>query len=108
MITLTEEEFDKKYQPQINHIIRSVTDVSVDDEDVCSFSGCMYETFGEELDYVFSLKDKNMVLTIIEGDADDEKISPLYITTGFHYVNRIGFLVLDKPYEEEFEVKLEY
>jgi hypothetical protein len=26
--------------------------------------------------------------------------------SGFHLVNRLGYLVLDKPYEYEFEVKV--
>jgi hypothetical protein len=110
MNKLTENEFEtnKEYQLQINHIVRSFTNSSIADEDICSFGGCMYETFGEELNYVFSLRDKNRVLTIIEGDGEDEKVGSLFITTGFHYVNRIGFLVLEKPYEEEFEVELEF
>lgn len=108
MIKLSEDDFYKLYNPQINHIVRNITDISIADEDICSFGGCLYETTSPEIDYVMEMSKENRVLTIIEGDSNDEEISPLFIITGVHYVNRIGFLVLDKPYKEEFEVELEY
>ena len=52
---ITEDNFDEVFKPQINHFERAKQPVSVADEDVCSFNGQMYETFGEELDYVFNL-----------------------------------------------------
>ena len=109
---LTEEEFYEKFKCEKNHIDTNA-----------SFSGCMFETYGEEIDYVFKMIKTNRVITIIEGDLDEdeeyrtliddfgnkviEPISNLYYASGFHYVNRLGFLVLDKPYEYEFEVKIQ-
>lgn len=102
MINLTEDEFDKLYTPIQNHLNSNA-----------SFNGCMYETYDEELDFVRSMIDENRVVTIIEGDDDDfddedyEARPNMYYVTGYRLVDRIGFLILDKPYTEEFEVKLD-
>jgi hypothetical protein len=81
---VTEDNFDEVFKPQINHL-----------DNNASFNGCMYETFGEELDYVFSLANTNRVWTIVEGDDDT-----MFYCAGFHYVNRIGFLVCEVEYED--------
>jgi hypothetical protein len=81
---VTEDNFDEVFKPQINHLYNNA-----------SFNGCMYETFGEELDYVFSLANTNRVWTIVEGDDDT-----MFYCAGFHYVNRIGFLVCEVEYED--------
>lgn len=111
--TLTEEEFKNKFIITKNHFDKNA-----------SFDGFMFETYGQELDYVFEMSKKKRVITILEGDEGIEKEETftdsfgietketffypyLYFTTGFHYVNRLGFFVLDKPYEFEFEVKVD-
>ena len=79
-MNITEDNFDEVFKPQTNHL-----------DDNASFNGCMYETYGEELDYVFNLaKTTKKVWTIIEGDDDT-----MYYVAGFHYVNRLGFLVCE-------------
>lgn len=113
LIQMTEEQFEQNYQPQINHIIRAETAKSIADEDITSFGGCMYETFGKELDYVIEMASQNRVVTIIEGedgepDEEGETHSTMFYTSGYHLVNRIGYLILDKPYTTEFEVKLDW
>lgn len=110
---LTEEQFEGMFTPQINHIERALADKSIADEDICSFSGTMYETFGADLEYVLEMAKQNRVVTIIEGDEDTigedgEEHATIYYASGYHLVNRLGFLVLDKPYEQEFEVKLDW
>jgi hypothetical protein len=109
IINLTEKEFYKKFECQKNHF-----------DSNASFDGCMFETYGDELSYVFEMSKLNRVVTIIEGDEDGERtfisnegieivepIPNMYYASGFHLVNRLGFLVLDKPYQYEFEVKIE-
>jgi hypothetical protein len=109
---ITEDEFYKKFTLQANYIDTNA-----------GFNGCMFETFGEELEYVFEMNKLNRVVTIIEGDLDEddeyktliddlgnEVTEPkpnLYYASGFHYINRLGYFVLDKQYEYEFEVKVE-
>ncbi len=58
-------------------------------DDNASLEGCMFETFGVELEYVLSL-DPVFVWTYIE--AEDSYI----IEAGVHYVNRIGYIVSTK------------
>jgi hypothetical protein len=91
------------YSPIQNHLDKNA-----------SFNGCMFETYGPELDFVISMIDSNRVVTIIEGDTDvdvdenvDETPINLYYVSGYHLVNQLGYLILDKPYTEEFEVKLD-
>ena len=101
MIQLTEEQFDELYKPQINHILwDKYKDTPTSQEDITSFGGCMYETYGEEVDYVITMAIQGRVATIV--DEEDK----MYIYSGFHRFNRMGYLVLDKPIEQEFTVKL--
>lgn len=50
------------------------------------------ETFGEDLELV-RRHDQSFLWTVVEGDDGDE-----WITTGFHYVNRICYLITEKPH----------
>lgn len=106
---ITEDEFLKKFNRQKNHFNSDV-----------SFDGCMFETFGEELEYVFEMSKQRRVLTIIEGDNDSEisfisdngteitePLPNMFYLSGFHLINRIGYFVLDKPYKYNFEVIVE-
>jgi hypothetical protein len=103
---ILEDEFYEKYKPLQNHL-----------DPNAGWSGELYETFGDEINYCFELaKRENRVWTIVECDdvdyepEDDEDEEPkccMYIISGFHYVNRIGFMVTEVPYDEETEVKLD-
>jgi hypothetical protein len=89
-ILLTEEEFDRQYTIRPNHLTK---------EDR-SFGG-MYETYGEELQYILSManssnkNDQNRVWTIVD-DGDN-----MSITTGYHLVNRLGYLITEQPAPED-------
>lgn len=103
MINLTEEQFNEQFTPVQNHI-----------DDNASFDGCMFETYSPQIDFVAEMNKENRVITIIESDSeyetnhDGESVANLYYISGYHLVNRLGFLILDKPYTEDFEVKIEY
>jgi len=63
----------------------------------------MYETYGDEVQYVFDLaKKSNRVWTIIEGDDDT-----LFYSSGFHYVNRLGFIVTEKEYDGVIDIQID-
>ena len=115
ILVITEDEFYEKYKPQNNHL-----------DDNASWDGQLYETFGKELDFCLELsKRENRVWTIVECDSDDPDDEPdeddddddddeetyeptcLYILSGFHKVNRVGFMVTEVPYKRDTEVKLE-
>jgi hypothetical protein len=98
MLEISLEEFFVDYKPQTNHIIRAKTNSDIADEDITSWSGCMYETYGEELNYIISLiKDKKtkQIWTIIE--AGDNCI----VQAGYWVVNRMGYIVTEQTWDEE-------
>ena len=90
--TLTEDQFDEQFTLVENHI-----------DNNASWGGAMFETFGEELDYVRMKAQKgNNVWTIIEGDDDS-----MFIVSGVHLVNRIGYLITREEWTEETEVEID-
>ena len=101
----TDTEFYAKYNTEYNHVLLKELQAKEDTgstlpEDMCSFGGCMYETFGEELEYI-KTQSNNRIWTIVDGDDDD-----LLIIAGFHFVNRLGYLVTDTEWSNENEIYL--
>ena len=103
---LTMDDFDNKYTTQYNQVelkkFQAMEDTgNLLPDDMCSFGGCMYETFSPEIDYIYELltnkKNKN-IWTIVDGDDGD-----LLIIAGFHIVNRFGYLITDEEWEDEYE-----
>jgi len=99
---ITEDNFDEVFKPQTNHLERAKANKSIADEDVCGFNGWMYETYGEDLDFVRKTAQENpkKVWTILDGDEG------MFYVTGFHHVNRIGYFVCEVEFDEEQEIKL--
>lgn len=89
---LSEIEFEDMFTPIKNELVRN-----------SSFNGCMFETYGKELSYVEQFIADKRVITILDCKPYEDCI---YLASGFHYANRLGYMILDKPYEFEFEVKL--
>ena len=58
-----------------------------------SFDGMMFETYGEEIEYVCE-QPKNKVWTIVVAEGE------MYIEPGIRVVNRVGFFVTEIPYTE--------
>lgn len=75
------------FEPQKNHL-----------DENASYDGYMFETFGKELEYVLSVSREtpNRVWTLV--DADNGK---LYICSGYHLVNRMGYFITKKPLDEK-------
>ena len=86
---LTEDEFKSKFTMVKNHL-----------DNNASLDGCMFETYGAEVDYIASLADTKTVWTYLEGEDD------CYFVTGMHLVNRIGYFVTKEPYTEDCMVQL--
>ena len=84
----TIEEWDAVYKPEKNWLDKEA-----------SWGGVLYETYGEEVKYVFS-QPKNRVWTYVDGD------SGTYLATGVKVCNRIGYLVTDVPWTEEMEIQV--
>lgn len=92
MRTITEDEFYEKFHPIGNHIV-----------DGAPFDGCMFETYGEELDYINKVTPNNRknIWTILENEGK------LYISSGYHFVNRMGYLITEEEHDDDIEVNLE-
>ena len=86
---ITYEEFEEKYVPIKNHL-----------DDNASYDGVMYETFGDEVQYVLSLANdeyhKTRVWTVI-GDCNST-----VVISGYHLVNRLGYIITGKHLEQEY------
>lgn len=73
---LTEEQFDELFPLVTNHL---------DTNAACD--GCMFETFGAELEFV-RRQDPDCIWTLM---TDDEGL--LCLASGYHFVNRLGYLI---------------
>jgi len=58
------------------------------------YEGCMFETYGEENEFVLDKLNRNTVWTLITGDNED-----FWVIPGYHIVNRMGYFITTKPWE---------
>jgi hypothetical protein len=79
-------EWSDKHEPIANHF-RNDPDEQ------------MFETYGEEVDFVRN-HDPKYVWTWIQGDMSD------LIVAGYHYVNRLGYYITHIPWEDEYDYAL--
>jgi hypothetical protein len=79
------DEWEDKFKPKKNHL-------SKHDE-------LMYETYGEEYEYIKSL-DPRYVWTSVQGDMSD------LLVAGVAYVNRLGYYVCEVPWEDDMDCVL--
>jgi hypothetical protein len=75
-----------------------------DFESNASIDGCLFETYGAQLEFVKS-HDKTHIWTLIQGDSDDggEVVLP-----GYHMANRIGYLITREPWTDDSIVVTNY
>jgi hypothetical protein len=96
MTKINLDKFFSDYNPQINHIMRNKTNPDIKDEDIAPWSGCMYETYGEELEYIHSFLNKSRhIWTIVDNDGE------LVLQAGYWLINRMGYIVTERPWETE-------
>jgi len=84
-IELTEDQFDDQYPLVANHLNPTAS---------WGFSdtgGCLFETYGPELDFVRQ-QDPANIWTLIDGDDGD-----MVLVSGYHLVNRVGYLISTIP-----------
>jgi hypothetical protein len=74
-------EWEKKFKPIHNHILNDPDQQ-------------MFETYGEEVDFVLK-QDPKKIWTWIQGDMSD------LLVAGYHYVNRLGYYISEIPWENE-------
>lgn len=85
IITLTEDQFDEQFPLITNHLNPNASWAFGEGP------GCLFETYGEELEFIRQ-QDPNRVWTFIDGVDGD-----YYVISGPHVINRIGYLVSSKP-----------
>lgn len=86
-IELSEDEFDAQYPLRTNHLNPRASWAYGEG------AGCLFATCGEELAFVRS-QNPRTVWTFIDGDDAQ------YVLSGFHLVNRIGYLISPVPIPE--------
>jgi len=84
-VKITKDEFDASYPLLKNHLNADSGWAFGDD------GGCLFETYGEALDFVRQ-QPPSTVWTLVDGDDGDQ-----YLLSGFHVVNRIGYLLSTVP-----------
>jgi len=87
-IELSEDDFDATYPLVTNHLNPSAGWV------IDEGPGCLFETYGEELEFVRK-QDPRTIWTLLDNDDGDD--GDLYLVSGYHLVNRIGYLVSTVP-----------
>ena len=88
---MTFEEWEEKYIPIKNWLNK--------EEDTT-----LFETYGVEVGFVIGIDymDSRKVWTLIEGDAG------LWVTNGYHLVNRLNYFITTEPYEGEDDIEVLY
>jgi hypothetical protein len=76
-------EWAEKFKPKTNHFGNNENDR-------------MYETYGEEWEYIKSL-DPKYVWTFLSGDMCDVMVA------GIAFVNRLGYYVCEVPWEDDMD-----
>ena len=79
-VELTFDEWCETYKPITNHI-----------DDNASFDGAMFETYGDEVEFVKSQSPDKIWMY---GDGDD---GAGYLWSGWGFVNRIGYFITEVP-----------
>jgi len=79
------DSWEEKYKPVYNH-----------NADNPIWEDYKFETYGKDLEFVRA-QDPRCIWTLVEGDDGN-----LYITNGYHFVNRLNYIVTDVPFEGEF------
>ena len=122
------EEFEANFKPIFNHI-EAKANPSPDPESCCGVNGRMFEVNGDQEAFVRQ-QDPNNVWTVIVTDdteydnfvdnysckdceddicmcgeaqekAEEAGLEPhWFICKGFHHVNRNGYIVTEKPWDE--------
>jgi hypothetical protein len=92
-VILTIEEWEHHFKPVNNHI-----------DTESSFDGIMFETYGTEYDYVAAIgqQDPNRIWTYMDDDDGNT-----VITNSWSFVNRIGYFITEKPYDDIYFIEVQ-
>lgn len=91
-IKLTEDQFWEQFKPIKNKLDKNA-----------SYDGHMFETFGDELEFVQAMSRKKPLTVWTITDCD----GTLVIGEGYHYVNRMGYLITKVPAQADTQYIIE-
>ena len=93
---MTYDEWVNAYKPVPNPTI------SEKQRESASYNGTLFETFGSELVIV---KEANpmCIWALIDNNDDDS----MWISSGYHRVNRMGYFITEVPYTECVDVSMD-
>ena len=86
---MTFEEADEQFKFMVNNY-----------DENASFDGLMFETYGDEVEYV---KSKPHSRIWMYGQGDD---GGLYIWSGWGFVNRIGYFISEQPVPDNTTIQI--
>jgi hypothetical protein len=86
-VSLTWKEFEEQFKPIKNHLFN--------DPDQR-----MFETYGEEVEFVLSKEAEHKVWTYADGDYCS------YVSSGYHYVNRIGYYITEVAFDPDTQYEI--
>ena len=96
-VILTIEEWEHHFKPMVNHLD---SNASFND----GSGGLMFETYGAEYDHVAAIgqQDPNRIWTYLDGDDGEPTI-----TNSWSFVNRIGYFITEKPYDDIYFIEVQ-
>ncbi len=93
-IELTEDEFGNRYPLVPNHFNPSAGWAIGD------AGGCLFETYGDEFAFVMR-RNPRKIWTLVDGDDGN-----LYLISGLHFVNRVGYLLSTVPIPDHVTIQV--
>ena len=88
-IEMTFEEADEQFKFMVNNY-----------DENASFDGLMFETYGDEVEYVKSIS-PDRIWTYGDGDSGNS-----YIWSGWHFINRLGYFISEKPFPPNTDIQI--
>jgi hypothetical protein len=88
-IDMTEEEFDAAYTPRPNHLNPDASWAIGDGP------GCLFDISPKEIQFV-RRQNPRTIWTLLDGEDGN-----LHLVSGYHFVNRVGFLITTAAVPEE-------
>jgi hypothetical protein len=92
VIEMDTSEWEDQFKPITNHLDSNASWQNEEGD------GIMFETYGEELEYVKKKhkENPNCIWTLMDSDDGEDTI----VVEGYHFVNRIGYFITENPYQE--------
>jgi len=88
-IEMDYDDFIATYKPITNHIDKNA-----------AFDGMMFETYGDEVEFVKSQSPENIWMY---GDGDD---GGSFIWSGWGFVNRLGYFITEVPCPADTQIQI--